>query len=126
MSLLKLGIPKGSLQDATVDLLSRAGWKVSVNSRSYVPAIDDPEIDCLLVRAQEMARYVQSGALDAGITGHDWVVETRADVLLRRAVARAFGVSNRSPASIEITPCSSCRVLRGCANISRITGSLKR
>ncbi len=81
MSLLRLGIPKGSLQDATVDLLARAGWKVTLSSRSYVPAIDDPEMDCLLVRAQEMARYVESGALDAGITGHDWVVETRADVL---------------------------------------------
>ena len=81
MSLLKLGIPKGSLQEATLDLLSRAGWKVTMNSRSYVPSIDDPEIACLLVRAQEMARYVESGALEAGITGHDWVVETRADVL---------------------------------------------
>jgi ATP phosphoribosyltransferase len=79
-SRLKLGIPKGSLQDATIDLFSRAGWKITVSSRSYVPAIDDPEIECLLVRAQEMARYVQSGALDAGITGHDWVVETAADV----------------------------------------------
>ncbi len=77
---LKLGIPKGSLQDATIDLFSRAGWKITLGSRSYVPAIDDPEIECLLVRAQEMARYVQSGALDAGITGHDWVVETSADV----------------------------------------------
>jgi ATP phosphoribosyltransferase len=81
MSPLKLGIPKGSLQDATIDLLSRAGWKVTLSSRSYVPSIDDPEISCLLVRAQEMARYVESGALDAGITGHDWVEETRADVL---------------------------------------------
>jgi ATP phosphoribosyltransferase len=81
MSLLKLGIPKGSLQDATVDLLARAGWKVTLSSRSYVPSIDDPEISCLLVRAQEMARYVETGALDAGITGHDWVEETRADVL---------------------------------------------
>jgi ATP phosphoribosyltransferase len=81
MSLLKLGIPKGSLQDATIDLLARAGWKVTVSSRNYVPAIDDSEINCLLVRAQEMARYVESGALDAGITGHDWVVETQADVL---------------------------------------------
>lgn len=81
MSLLKLGIPKGSLQEATVDLLARAGWKVTLSSRSYVPAIDDSEMDCLLVRAQEMARYVESGALDAGITGHDWVEETRADVL---------------------------------------------
>ena len=78
---LKLGIPKGSLQDATLDLFARAGWKITLGSRSYVPAIDDPEIECLLVRAQEMARYVQSGALDAGITGHDWVVETSADVL---------------------------------------------
>jgi ATP phosphoribosyltransferase len=77
---LKLGIPKGSLQDATIDLFARAGWKISLGSRSYVPSIDDPEIECLLVRAQEMARYVESGALDAGITGHDWVVETGAQV----------------------------------------------
>jgi ATP phosphoribosyltransferase len=81
MSVLKLGIPKGSLQEATVDLLAHAGWKVTLSSRSYVPAIDDAEIDCLLVRAQEMARYVESGALEAGITGHDWVVETNADVV---------------------------------------------
>jgi len=80
MSRLKLGIPKGSLQDATIDLFSRAGWKISVSSRSYVPTIDDAEIECLLVRAQEMARYVETGALDAGITGHDWVVETGAAV----------------------------------------------
>src|ERR1700732_330869 len=77
---LKLGIPKGSLQDATIDLFARAGWKISLGSRSYVPSIDDAEIECLLVRAQEMARYVESGALDAGITGHDWVVETGAAV----------------------------------------------
>ena len=81
MSLLKFGIPKGSLQDATIDLLARAGWKVTISSRSYVPTIDDPEMDCLLVRAQEMARYVEGGALEAGITGHDWVEETRADVI---------------------------------------------
>ena len=80
MSLLKLGIPKGSLQEATLDLFARAGWKITLSSRSYVPTIDDPEIECLLVRAQEMARYVESGTLDAGITGHDWVVETEADV----------------------------------------------
>jgi len=80
MSRLKLGIPKGSLQDATIDLFSRAGWRITTGSRSYVPSIDDPEIECLLVRAQEMARYVETGALDAGITGHDWVVETGANV----------------------------------------------
>jgi len=80
MSRLKLGIPKGSLQDATIDLFARAGWKITLSSRSYVPSIDDEEIECLLVRAQEMARYVETGALDAGITGHDWVVETGAAV----------------------------------------------
>jgi ATP phosphoribosyltransferase len=80
MSRLKLGIPKGSLQDATIDLFNRAGWKIAVSSRSYVPTIDDVEIECLLVRAQEMARYVETGALDAGITGHDWVVESGANV----------------------------------------------
>jgi len=80
MSLLRFGIPKGSLQDATVQLFGRAGWRISVNPRSYFPAIDDPEINCMLVRAQEMARYVESGALDAGITGRDWVLETGADV----------------------------------------------
>jgi ATP phosphoribosyltransferase len=80
MSLLKLGIPKGSLQDATLELFARAGWKITISARSYVPTIDDTEIECLMVRAQEMARYVETGALDAGITGHDWVVETGASV----------------------------------------------
>ena len=80
MNRLKLGIPKGSLQEATVELFSRAGWKIAMSTRSYVPTVDDPEIECLLVRAQEMSRYVETGALDAGITGHDWVVETGSDV----------------------------------------------
>ena len=80
MSQLRLGIPKGSLQEATLQLMARAGWSVTVSSRSYFPAIDDGEISCTLVRAQEMARYVESGALDAGITGLDWVLETGADV----------------------------------------------
>ena len=80
MNRLKLGIPKGSLQEATLELFARAGWKITISSRSYVPNVDDPEIECLLVRAQEMARYVETGALDAGITGHDWVVETGSDV----------------------------------------------
>jgi ATP phosphoribosyltransferase len=80
MTRLKLGIPKGSLQEATLDLFARAGWKITLDSRSYFPSIDDTEIECLMVRAQEMARYVETGALDAGITGHDWVVETGAAV----------------------------------------------
>lgn len=73
---LKLGIPKGSLQDATIQLFQRAGFNISVNSRSYFPSIDDPEIECMLIRAQEMARYVEQGVLDAGLTGLDWVQET--------------------------------------------------
>ena len=77
---LRLGIPKGSLQDATVQLFARAGFNVYVSSRSYFASVDDPDIECMLIRAQEMARYVESGALDAGITGHDWVVETGAAV----------------------------------------------
>jgi ATP phosphoribosyltransferase len=77
---LKLGIPKGSLQDATVALFQRAGWNIYASGRSYFPAIDDPEIECTLVRAQEMARYVDHGALDAGLTGIDWVVESGREV----------------------------------------------
>ncbi|HTZ74833.1 MAG TPA: ATP phosphoribosyltransferase [Candidatus Aquilonibacter sp.] len=80
MSRLKLGVPKGSLQDSTVELFAKAGWRISVGSRSYFPGIDDPEIECMLVRAQEMPRYVESGALDAGLTGKDWIMETGAEV----------------------------------------------
>ena len=77
---LKLGIPKGSLQDATIALFQRAGWNIYANGRSYFPSIDDSEIDCTLIRAQEMARYVDHGALDAGLTGIDWVVESGREV----------------------------------------------
>lgn len=80
MSKLKLGIPKGSLQDATIALFERAGWLIFANGRSYFPQIDDDEIECMLVRAQEMARYVEHGALDAGLTGNDWVLENESDV----------------------------------------------
>src|SRR3954453_12626197 len=75
---LKLGIPKGSLQDATIQLFARAGFNIYVSSRSYFPAIDDPEIECMLIRAQEMARYVSDGVLDAGLTGADWIAEHEA------------------------------------------------
>lgn len=77
---LKLGIPAGSLQEATTELFRKAGYNIKFSSRSYYPTIDDDEIECLSIRAQEMARYVQQGILDAGITGHDWIVETGADV----------------------------------------------
>jgi ATP phosphoribosyltransferase len=80
MAKLKLGIPAGSLQDATAELFRRAGYKLKFSSRSYYPEIDDDRIECLLIRAQEMARYVNNGVLDCGLTGHDWIVETNADV----------------------------------------------
>jgi len=77
---VKLGIPKGSLEKATIDLFQNAGWRITVSTRSYFPSIDDAEISCSLVRAQEMARYVESGVLDVGLTGLDWILENAADV----------------------------------------------
>jgi len=79
-NLLKLGIPAGSLQEATAELFRRAGYKITFSSRSYYPTINDDDIECLLIRAQEMARYVENGMLDAGLTGHDWIVENGSDV----------------------------------------------
>jgi ATP phosphoribosyltransferase len=104
---LKLGIPSGSLQEATAELFKKAGYSIKFPSRSYYPEIDDAEIECLLIRAQEMARYVEQGILDAGITGHDWVLETNADVVevcelvfskvSRRPVRWVLCVPNDSP-----------------------------
>ena len=105
--LLKLGIPAGSLQESTAALFKRAGYNIKFSSRSYFPTIDDEEIECLLIRAQEMARYVEQGVLDAGITGHDWVTESQADVeeicelvfskVSRRPVRWVLCVPNDSP-----------------------------
>src|SRR5947208_14084169 len=105
--MLRLGIPAGSLQEATADLFRKAGYKITFASRSYYPAIDDPEIQCTLIRAQEMARYVQDGSLDCGLTGHDWVVENDATVVelaelvfskvSRRPVRWVLAVPNDSP-----------------------------
>jgi len=81
MNTLRLGLPKGSLQQATIELFEKAGYKVIVRERSYVPTIDDPEIACLMFRAQEMARYVERGVLDVGLTGKDWILENDADVV---------------------------------------------
>ncbi|GAI88915.1 unnamed protein product, partial [marine sediment metagenome] len=82
MKKLKLGIPKGSLENSTVDLFKKAGWRISYNSRSYFPDIDDEDVTCALVRAQEMARYVEDGTLDLGLTGWDWIVENESDVVV--------------------------------------------
>jgi ATP phosphoribosyltransferase len=92
---LKLGIPKGSLQDATLALFARAGWNIYANGRSYFPSIDDADIECMLVRAQEMARYVEHGALDAGLTGNDWVLENNSDV--QRVTSLTYSKQSRTP-----------------------------
>ena len=92
---LKLGIPKGSLQDATIALFERAGWRIFANGRSYFPSIDDDEIECMLVRAQEMARYVAHGALDAGLTGNDWILENQSDV--ERVTSLTYSKQSRVP-----------------------------
>jgi ATP phosphoribosyltransferase len=106
-NVLKLGIPAGSLQEATAELMKKAGYNLKFSSRSYFPGIDDDEIECLLIRAQEMARYVDEGILDAGFTGHDWILETGADVheiselmfskVSRRPVRWVLCVPNDSP-----------------------------
>jgi ATP phosphoribosyltransferase len=82
VNVLKLGIPKGSLEDATIELFKRSGWKITVSSRSYFPIVDDEEIRCTLVRAQEMSRFVEMGMLDAGLTGKDWILENGSDILV--------------------------------------------
>lgn len=107
-SILKLGIPAGSLQEATARLFQKAGYNLSFSSRSYYPAIDDDEIECLLIRAQEMARYVENGVIDAGLTGFDWILENRANVEIiaelmfskqsRRPVKWVLAVPNDSTA----------------------------
>ena len=81
MSKLKLGIPKGSLEAATLSLFEQAGWVIAQRSRNYFPSINDPDISCALVRSQEMAPYVANGTLDVGLTGRDWILETQADVV---------------------------------------------
>jgi ATP phosphoribosyltransferase len=92
---LKVGIPKGSLENATIELLRKSGWKISVSSRSYFPMVDDDEIRCTLVRAQEMSRFVETGTLDVGLTGKDWVLENDSNV----AVVQDLIYSKNSPSS---------------------------
>lgn len=94
-TVLRLGLPKGSLQEATLEKLGRAGWNVQVSSRSYIPYVDDPELEIRLIRAQEISRYVEHGYLDAGITGHDWVIENGSDV--REVGEFLFSKATRQP-----------------------------
>src|ERR1041385_3973313 len=113
---LKLGIPKGSLENATVDLFRRAGFQITVRSRSSFPSIDDPDIECMLIRAQEMARYVEDGVLDAGLTGRDWGLEndahvhTVADLIYAK---QSFGKVRWVLAVPESSPVKSVKDLQG-------------
>jgi ATP phosphoribosyltransferase len=126
---LKLGIPKGSLENATIDLFRRAGFNITTSSRSYFPAIDDPEIECMMIRAQEMARYVEDGVLDAGLTGRDWIEEGEANV---HAVAdliyakQSFGKVRWVLAVPEASPFQSVKDLEGKIIATELVATTRR
>ncbi len=126
---LKLGIPKGSLETATIDLFRRAGFNIATSSRSYFPTVDDPELECMLIRAQEMARYVEDGILDAGLTGLDWVSEVGADVV---AVAnliyakQSFGKVRWVLAVPESSPVHEVKDLEGKIIATELVATTKR
>jgi ATP phosphoribosyltransferase len=126
---LKIGIPKGSLENATVDLFRRAGFNITTSSRSYFPVVDDPEMECMLIRAQEMARYVEDGILDAGLTGLDWVSEVGADV---ETVAnliyakQSFGKVRWVLAVPESSPVQSVKDLEGKIIATELVATTKR
>ncbi len=126
---LKLGIPKGSLQESTVELFRKAGYAVSIRDRSYAPAIDDPEIECLMFRAQEMARYVERGIMDAGLTGKDWIVENNADVVevadlvYSKATTKPFRWVLAVP---EDSPIKSVKDLEGKRIATELVGATQR
>ncbi len=129
MNVLQLGVPKGSLQDATVELFRRSGWKIGVDSRSYFPSVDDPGLRCLLVRAQEMARYVESGTLDAGITGRDWVLEYDADVVVAQELV--YSKTSLRPTRWVLvvardSPVQTAEDLRGCRVATELVGYTRR
>jgi len=126
---LKLGIPKGSLENATVDLFRRAGFNITTSSRSYFPGIDDPEIECMLIRAQEMARYVEDGILDAGLTGRDWVMENDSDVQVVADLVyskASFGKVRWVLAVPESSPFQSVKDMEGKIIATELVGATKR
>jgi ATP phosphoribosyltransferase len=126
---LRIGIPKGSLENATIDLFRRAGFNITTSSRSYFPVVDDPEMECMLIRAQEMARYVEDGILDAGLTGLDWVAEVGAEV---EAVAnliyakQSFGRVRWVLAVPEASPVQSVKDLEGKIIATELVATTKR
>jgi len=126
---LKLGLPKGSLQDATLELFRRAGYEIKVNPRSYFPVVDDEEIECMLIRAQEMARYVEDGILDAGLTGKDWILENEADVVEIADLVYAkqtFGKVRWVLAVPEKSPFHSVKDLEGKIIATELVGVTRR
>jgi ATP phosphoribosyltransferase len=126
---LKLGIPKGSLENATIDLFRRAGFNITTSSRSYFPAIDDPEIECMLIRAQEVARYVEDGVLDAGLTGSDWVEECEARVVTVADLIYAkqsFGKVRWVLAVPEASPFRSVQDLEGKVIATELVATTRR
>ncbi|MDX2153038.1 MAG: ATP phosphoribosyltransferase [Bryobacteraceae bacterium] len=126
---LKLGIPKGSLENATVDLFRRAGFNITTSSRSYFPSIDDAEIECMLIRAQEMARYVEDGVLDAGLTGRDWVEENDAHVVTVADLIYAkqsFGKVRWVLAVPEASPFHTVKDLQGKIIATELVGATKK
>ncbi len=129
MNKLKLGIPKGSLEQATIELFRRAGFAISAPARSYFPSIDDPEIECMLIRAQEMARYVEDGVLDAGLTGRDWVEECEASVHVVADLIYAkqsFGKVRWVLAVPEASPFHSVKDLEGKTIATELVGVTRR
>ena len=129
MSVLKLGLPKGSLQDASLQLFRRAGYEINVSSRSYFPSVDDDEIQCMLIRAQEMARYVEDGILDAGLTGKDWIEENESTVIEVADLIYAkqtFGKVRWVLAVPEKSPFQSVKDLQGKIIATELVGVTKR
>src|SRR5437588_4687774 len=127
--ILKLGIPAGSLQEATARLFARAGYQITYASRSYYPAIDDPEIQCTLIRAQEMPRHVQDGSLDCGLTGYDWIIEN--DAKVKEIAELVFSKVSRRPVRWVLavpndSPIKSVKDLQGKRIATEVVGVTKR
>ena len=129
MTPLRLGLPKGSLEQSTLALFEQAGWKISPNYRNYYPGVDDPELSCVLVRAQEMAPYVASGTLDLGLTGLDWILETQAEV--EEICALTYSKSSEQPSRWVLvvpkdSPINSVADLQGKKIATELLGFTKR
>ena len=128
---LKLGIPKGSLEEATIALFRQAGWTISPRSRNYYPDVDDPQLACALVRAQEMAPYVANGTLDLGLTGLDWILETETDSAVEQICTLTYSKSSNQPSRWvllvrEDSPIRSVGDLNGCKVATELVGFTRR